>query len=82
MPAQDDTPQALPQPGPIVSKQDVDLAPYALGGQPWYGPLPEIAEASAEILLSLAAAIDIVLFTATDIELAAALRRLSGDRRL
>ncbi|MGP0067233.1 MAG: hypothetical protein ACLQGP_27020 [Isosphaeraceae bacterium] len=75
-PKPDQQTQPLANPGPIPTRQVGDLPPYRLEDQTWHGALPDLADTSADELHSLAAQIDIVLFTATDIELHAALRRL------
>jgi nucleoside phosphorylase len=53
-----------------------DLPPYTTEEQPWFTPLPIPRELRSEELTALANDIDLVIITATDIELEAVLRLL------
>jgi nucleoside phosphorylase len=53
-----------------------DLPPYKLEQQAWWTPLPHTKGVRSEELLSLAGELDVVLLTATEIELDAVLRRM------
>jgi nucleoside phosphorylase len=68
--------RAQPPPQPAPLPRDPGLPPYRPEDQAWHGALPKVTELASKDLLSLAAQIDVILFTATDIELQAALRHL------
>jgi nucleoside phosphorylase len=63
-----------------VAAEVADLPPYITEEQPWYGALPEVSTIPSEELISLADQVEILLLTATDLELSAVLRLLAPFR--
>ena len=74
--AESERQQRTPPTEPAPLRRDPELPSYCPEDQPWHGALPRVTEVASKGLLSLAGQIDVVLFTATDIELHAALRQL------
>jgi len=74
------TPDGRVQPGAISpGPHDIpseDLPVYQAEDQAWWGPLPPTKDAASVELCSLADGVDVVLITATAVELEAMLRRL------